>query len=168
MPPRRGGIVSETASPLDPLEFLVGKWKVTDRTGDPGTATGGEEEWLTEAGGAVLARRAWCEFPETAKRPAFRHEDLLVIYVDSESKLQGIFWDNEGHVHFYRHVQTADAGDGVRLVTDPAMPGPRQALEYSFVPPNVSTAVFSLLVPGAPEFKPYLRWECRRVRPDSG
>jgi len=160
------GTVSEDASPLAPLEYLVGKWHVTYRTGDPGTATGGEEAWSSEAGGAVLARRAWCEFPETPKRPAFRHEDLLVVYADAEARLQGVFWDNEGHVHFYRHVQVADAQDGVRMVTDPAMPGPRQALEYRFAPPDRTSAVFSLLLPGAPDFKAYLQWECRRTDPD--
>ena len=158
--------MSEDASPLAPLEYLVGKWHVTYRTGDPGTATGGEEAWSSEAGGAVLARRAWCEFPETPQRPAFRHEDLLVVYADAEARLQGVFWDNEGHVHFYRHVQVADAGDGVRMVTDPAMPGPRQALEYRFAPPDRTSAVFSLLLPGAPDFKAYLQWECRRTEPD--
>ena len=157
----------EVTSPLAPLEYLVGKWNVSYRSGDPGTATGGEEAWAREAGGAVLTRRAWCEFPETPQRPAFRHEDLLVIYADTESRLQGVFWDNEGHVHFYRHVQAADAGDGVRLVTDAAIPGPRQALEYRFVPPNRTSAVFSLLLPGAPDFRPYLQWECRRIELES-
>ena len=157
----------EVTSPLAALEYLVGKWNVSYRSGDPGTATGGEEAWATEAGGAVLTRRAWCEFPETPQRPAFRHEDLLVIYTDTESRLQGVFWDNEGHVHFYRHVQAADAADGVRLVTDAAIPGPRQALEYRFVPPNGTSAVFSLLLPGEPDFRPYLQWECRRIEPSS-
>jgi len=155
--------VSEPPSPLAPLEYLVGEWAVAYRSGDPGTATGGAEDWRWEAGGAVLSRRAWCEFPDSPTRPAFRHEDLLVIYADSESDLAGIFWDNEGHVHFYRRVEVLDSGDGVRLVTDPAVPGPRQALEYRFVRPNQTAAIFSLLLPGAPEFKPYLRWECRRT-----
>ena len=150
-------------SPLAPLEYLVGKWNVAYRTGEPGTATGGEETWSLEAGGAVLVRRAWCDFPETPRRPAFRHEDLLVIYADADSRLQGVFWDNEGHVHFYRTVQAAGAGGGVRLVTDAATPGPRQALEYTFDPPSRTSAVFLLLLPGAPDFKPYLRWECQRT-----
>ena len=153
----------EAPSPLAPLKYLAGKWTVTSRRGDPGTATGGEESWSFEAGGAVLVRRAWCEFPETAQRPAFRHEDLLVVYADPESKLQGVFWDNEGHVHFYRTVQAAVAGDGVRLVTDAAVPGPRQALEYRFDPPGRTSAVFRLLLPGAADFKTYLEWECRRT-----
>jgi len=158
--------MTEADFPLAPLEYLVGNWNVTNRAGSPGVATGGEETWLSEVGGTVLTRRSWCEFPETPQRPAFRHEDLLVIYVDSESRLQGVFWDNEGHVHFYRHVQVAVGGDGVRMVTDAAIPGPRQALEYQFLPPNRTSAVFSLLVPGAPDFKPYLQWEC--VRSKSG
>ncbi|MGD0588666.1 MAG: hypothetical protein ABSA63_07760 [Thermoplasmata archaeon] len=156
--------MTEVDFPLAPLEYLVGNWNVTNRTGSPGVATGGEESWLSEVGGTLLTRRSWCEFPQTPQRPAFRHEDLLVIYVDSESRLQGVFWDNEGHVHFYRHVQVAVGGDGVRLVTDAAIPGPRQALEYQFLPPNRTSAVFSLLVPGAPDFKPYLQWECARSK----
>ena len=160
--------MTEAASPLAPLQYLVGKWNVTYRSGDPGTATDGEETWCFEAAGAVLARRSWCEFPETPKRPAFRHEDLLVIYADAESKLQGVFWDNEGHVHFYRHVQVADGGDGIRLVTDAATPGPRQALEYRFLPPDGSSAVFRLLLPGAADFKTYLQWESRRAKSGSG
>jgi hypothetical protein len=148
---------------LERLSYLVGHWRDTARTGEPGTSTGGEETWRLALDGQILVREAWCEYPTAAERPAFRHEDLLVVFVDSDSEVRAIFWDNQGHLIRYREVHADPDGKGVGFVSAPSTPGPRQWLQYRFGEPDQLSAVFSVHGPGAPGFMPYLRWASVRV-----
>jgi hypothetical protein len=150
---------------LEGLSYLVGEWRDESRSGEPGTATGGGESWRLALDGQILVREAWCEYPATAKRPAYRHEDLLVVFVDTDSEVRGVFWDNEGHLIRYREVDADPDGKGVGLVSDPSAPGPRQWLQYRFEAPDHLSAVFSLHGPGAPGFVPFLRWTSVRAAP---
>lgn len=150
------------------LRYLLGTWNDESRTGEPGAATAGGESWKSELDARVLVRRGWCEFPSTGKRPAYRHEDLLILFAEAGSMVHGIFWDNEGHTISYREVRVDPSGKGMRLLSDPALPGPRQQLEYRFEPPDRVSAVFSILLPGAAGFSPYLRWRSVRTRRLSG
>ena len=77
------------------LNYLVGDWTDETRTGEPGTANAGGESWRVDMGGRILIRMGWCEFPASATRAAFRHEDLLIIYPEGDDAMRGIFWDNE-------------------------------------------------------------------------
>jgi len=147
---------------LDGLSYLVGHWSDVSRHGEPGTASGGGESWQLELDGQILVREAWCEYPATTERPAFRHEDLLIGFVDSDSEVRGMFWDNEGHLIRYREVHADPDGKGVGLVSDPSSPGPRQWLQYRFEEPDQLSAVFSLHRPGAPGFAPFLEWTSAR------
>jgi hypothetical protein len=153
---------------LDPsLNYLVGDWTDKSRTGEPGTATKSGESWRVDLGGRILIRMGWCEFPESPKRQAFRHEDLLIIYPEGEEEMRGIFWDNEGHTIHYPNVTSLPDGKGILLSSERATPGPRQQLMYVFEGPNRLTATFSLLLPGAPDFMPYLTWVSERSKPSS-
>ncbi len=147
---------------LEGLSYLVGRWRDESRSGEPGTSTGGGEIWRLALDGQILVREAWCEYPATAKRPALRHEDLLIVFVDAGTEVRGIFWDNEGHLIQYREVHADPDGKGVGFVNDPATPGPRQWLKYRYEEPDHLSAVFSLHYAGAPGFTPYLTW--RSVR----
>jgi len=150
---------------LDPsLNFLVGDWNDESRVGEPGTASASGENWRVDLGGRILIRMGWCEFPATSKRPAFRHEDLLILYPEGEDEMRGIFWDNEGHTIHYPNVAALPDGKGIVLSSERATPGPRQQLAYSFDGPDRLSATFSLLVPGAPDFVPYLKWTSERSK----
>jgi hypothetical protein len=147
------------------LSYLVGDWVDESRSGEPGTATASGESWRVDLGGQVLIRMGWCEFPATAKRGAFRHEDLLILYPEGEDGMRGIFWDNEGHTIHYPNVTMLPSGKGITLSSDRAIPGPRQQLVYHFEEPDHLTATFSLLLPGAPDFAPFLTWVSSRSKP---
>ena len=149
------------------LAFLLGKWVDEERLGEPGTDAASGETWRSELDGRLLVRNGWCEFPATATRPAFRHEDLLIVFADDEGQAHGIFWDNEGHTISYRDIRVAPEGKGVRLSSDPSTLGPRQQLEYRFEGPGRLTAVFSLQLPGETKFSPYLRWRSARTDPSA-
>lgn len=147
------------------LNYLVGDWVDDRRSGEPGTATAGGESWRVDLGGQVLIRMGWCEFPATTSRPAFRHEDLLILYPEGDDAMRGIFWDNEGHTIHYPNVTMQPGGKGIMLSSERSVPGPRQQLLYDFAEPDRLAAVFSLLVPGSPDFRPYLTWTSRRSKP---
>ncbi len=151
---------------LDPaLNYLVGDWSDESRTGEPGTATASGESWRADLGGRILIRMGWCEFPASSKRDAFRHEDLLIIYPEGEDEMRGIFWDNEGHTIHYPNVTMLPEGQGILLSSERAIPGPRQQLRYVFEAPDRFNATFSLLLPGTPDFMPYLSWSSARTKP---
>jgi len=147
------------------LNYLVGDWNDESRTGQPGTATASGESWRVDLGGRILIRMGWCEFPESSSRPAFRHEDLLIIYPEGDDEVRGIFWDNEGHTIHYPNVTIMPEGKGILLSSERAVPGPRQQLRYDFDAPGRLRATFSLLVPGTPDFAPYLTWVSVRSPP---
>jgi len=149
------------------LNFLIGDWIDESRTGEPGTATAGGESWRVDLGGQVLVRMGWCEFPATADRAAYRHEDLLILFPEGEETMRGIFWDNEKHTIHYPNVTMLPDGKGILLSSERATPGPRQQLLYQFDAPDRLTATFSLLLPGTPDFAPYLTWRSQRTKPET-
>jgi len=149
------------------LNYLVGDWTDDRRVGEPGTASASGESWRVDLNGQVLIRMGWCEFPASSRRGAFRHEDLLLLYAEGEDQMQGIFFDNEGHTIHYPNVTTLPDGKGILLSSERATPGPRQQLMYQFEAPDRLTATFSILAPGAPDFKPYLTWTSKRSAPHS-
>ena len=59
-------------------------------------------------------------------------------------------------------------GKGILLSSERAVPGPRQQLRYVFEAPDRLNASFSILLPGAPDFVPYLTWTSSRSKGASG
>lgn len=155
--------VAEVGKWQSHLSYLLGSWSDDSRTGEPGTATASGESWHEELGGRLYVRKGWCEFPATPRRPAFRHEDRLIVYADGGPKLHGIFWDTDDHVIEYRDVHVDPEGRGVRFASEPSASSPRQQLEYRFERPDHFSATFALRLPGAADFSPYLRWHAGRA-----
>src|SRR6266404_7028366 len=73
-----GAIRGERPAPLAPLQFLIGEW---EGIGDQAGATGG----FTFAPGVqdrVIVRTNYSNTPAIGGKPASRHDDLMVIYID--------------------------------------------------------------------------------------
>ena len=115
---------------IDELGWLVGEWTDDWRRGEPGLSTAGGESWSPQLGGQILVRTCWCEYPATAAEPAFRHDDLLVVFRDFDGQHRVIFWDNHGHVIRYATAAFDPDQLGFTLESDPSVPGPRQRLHY--------------------------------------
>ncbi len=58
------------------LSFLVGNWEAE---GKPGEATG-HTEFTMDIQGHALVRRNHAEYPPAAGKPAYIHDDLMVVY----------------------------------------------------------------------------------------
>ncbi len=80
-----------------PYKFLVCAWSAEGHC-EPGQGKGGFSFWF-ELQGKILVRRNHLEFPATPQRPAFTHEDLLVVYRDADTTPnRAIYFDSEGFV----------------------------------------------------------------------
>jgi hypothetical protein len=73
--------------------------------------------------GKVIVRINPADNPATTEQSAFRHEDLMVIYVNDAQDLRAVFFDSEGRVIQYS-VQISSPGE-VAFISFPttAVPG---------------------------------------------
>ena len=66
-----------------PLQFLVGKWS-GGGSGGPGQGTG-DFSFTPDLQNSVLVRKSFAEYPPANGKPAFRHDDLMIVYRDAAS-----------------------------------------------------------------------------------
>lgn len=138
------------------LTWLEGDW-TAEGGGGPGQASGGFS-FQPDAGGQVLVRRNFADYPAQGGRPAQRHEDLMVVYADSGA-LRAVYWDAEGHVIHY--AASAPAPGEAVFVSDDAA-GPRYRLSYRRTARGLDGR-FEIAPPNArDQFKAYLAWSAVR------
>jgi hypothetical protein len=143
---------------LRPLAFLLGDWQGVG-TGKPGES-GGDASFASAIQDTVIVRTSFADYPATAQRPAFRHDDLMVIYVEG-GHIRADYWDNEGHVLRYA-VQTNGDREAVFL-SDPLPEAPRFRLTYTLQDGGTVKGRFDIAPPGKPgELSPYLVWTMRK------
>src|SRR5947209_18842668 len=98
------GLFAAIAEPAevtwDQMRPLVGQWKASG-SGAPGQGEG-KFSFAFDLQNKVLVRRSHTDYPAAQGRPAFAHDDLMVIYLDESShKFRADYFDNEGHVIRY-------------------------------------------------------------------
>lgn len=132
-----------------PYNFLVGAW-TAESHGEPGEGKGAFSFGL-ELQGKILERRSHVDFPATPQRPAFTHEDLLVVYRDSgATPNRAIYFDSEGFVIHYKVIFSAD-GKVLTFLSDAGPQGARQRLTYVQNGDGTLNVKFELAPPGKPE-----------------
>lgn len=132
-----------------PYKFLVGTW-TAEGHGEPGKGEGAFSFQL-ELQGKILVRRNHLDFPATPQRPAFTHEDLLVVYRDADTTPnRAIYFDSEG---FVIHYTTAFSENGkvLTFLSDAGPQAPRQRLTYVKNEDGTLKVKFELAPPGKPE-----------------
>jgi hypothetical protein len=150
---------SDQTDPWARIAFLVGEWEGVG-SGSPGQAIGGTTFGF-ELGRKVLVRRNWAKYPpRPGESQGTDHEDLMIVYpAGGGVSLRAAYFDNEGHVIFYKTSFPAD-GEGVIFESEPG-PGPRFRLAYERRPDGSLENVFSVAAPGE-EFKVYARGLLKR------
>ena len=140
-----------------PAQFLIGEW-TGEGGGQPGTASAGDFSFTPDLQGAILVRRSFAEYPAANGRPAFRHDDLTVVYRDASRQLKAAYWDNEGHMIPYT---VRAAANGVVFESE----APRSATRYRLTYTNAGTGRvkirFELAEPGK-DFATYVEASARR------
>ena len=152
-----GAVGAQGSAPLAPFQFLLGEWEgISDQVG----ATGG----FAFAPGVqdhVIVRTNYSNTPASGGRPASRHDDLMVIYVDA-GLVKAEYFDNEGHVIRYAAEPRADR---VAFVSEVKPGEPRYRLTYTQGSATALTGTFEVAPPGKPDdFAPYLSWTARKVK----
>jgi hypothetical protein len=143
------------------LGSLVGTWS-GEGTGDPGSGTGGFSfSWDLQQ--RVLIRKSHADYPAAADRPAFSHQDLTIVYRDTETGLaKAIYFDNEGHVINYAVSASPDARSIVFL-SEIAPSMPRYRLTYTMTGDEGIRMTFEIAPPDKPDsFRTYIQAGARR------
>ena len=140
-----------------PAQFLVGHW-TGEGTGQPGNGSGAFS-FAPDLAGHVLVRKSFAEYPAADGKPAFRHDDLTIVYRDETSHgLQAIYFDSEGHVIRYT---VSPAGGGVVFLSDGAASQMRYRMTYTPAGQNSLKIKFEIAAPGK-EFTTYIEAAARR------
>ncbi|MGB6944961.1 MAG: hypothetical protein WBE37_21365 [Bryobacteraceae bacterium] len=138
------------------LSFLEGTWDARTQGGTAGASASGTYIFKREVGGHLLARHssgAGCKGPGDFDCD---HSDLLLIYQEAPGQpLQGIYFDNEGHVIHYT-VSTPALNSAV-LTSDASAPGPHYRLVYK-LEGGVMSGKFQIQMPGKTPWRSYLEW----------
>ena len=145
----------------DCCELLVGNWK-GEGGGAPGQASGGAFSFAFDLQRRVLVRKSFSEYPATKDRPAYRHDDLTVIYDDPQTNTKRAdYYDNEGHV--IRYAVNWD-GQTLTLISDANPGSPTFRLTYATTGADDLKLSFDIAAPGKTEFKTYVEAKAHRVK----
>lgn len=150
---------AQTKDPWADWMPFLGTWQGTG-SGDPGQGRG-EFSFAPEVQGAVLVRHNYAEYPPSKDKPAYRHDDLMVIYPGADNhKARADYWDNEGHVIHYEVELSAGK---LVFVSDPAQAGPRYRLTYVKTGEDELKLTFEIAPPADRDgFKTYIEASARR------
>jgi hypothetical protein len=140
-----------------PAQFLVGNW-AGEGGGQPGQASGAFS-FSPDLQGKILVRKSFAEYPPANGRPAFRHDDLMIVCRDETTHaLRAFYFDSEEHVIPYT-VKTADGG--LVFVSDGAPSSTRFRMTYTSTGKDTLKFKFEIAAPGK-EFVPYLEAAAHR------
>ncbi len=145
----------------DSLGFLMGDW-IGEGGGGPGQGEG-SFSFTPDLQGRILVRKNQAKYPATAERPAFTHDDLMVVYQEAPPAMRADYFDNEGHVIRYT-VEVSKDGNSAVFLSEPSSSGPRFRLTYAKTGADTVSIKFEIAVPGKPEFTPYLQAAARRKK----
>lgn len=155
VPGRAAGAADWTA-----WKFLLGEW-IGEGAGQPGAGEGGFS-FALDLEGRILVRKSRTAFPATQGRPAFVHDDLLIIWPAASGPAGAIYFDNEDHVIEYEAAAAAD-GKSATFVSEARPGAPRFRLVYALRPDGGLAVKFEMAPPGKPDdFSPYLEGGARR------
>jgi len=140
-----------------PLAWLIGDW-VGSGSGGPGKGSG-SFSFQPDLQGKILVRKSFAEYPATADKPAYRHDDLMVVYSEG-GRFKAIYFDNEEHVIGYSIEVSTDTNTAT-FVSDAAAAAPRFRLTYHRTSDTTLSGKFEVAPPDKP-FATYLEWSAQR------
>jgi hypothetical protein len=159
---RLGAGAPDQSARWGPLQPLVGAW-TGEGGGGPGQGSG-SFSFQPDLQGKILVRKNRAEYPATKDRPAFVHDDLMVVYRDTpEAPLRAIYFDSEGHTIRYEVQGPTDGSEAI--LVSAAEPGtPRYRLTYTRAGKDRLKIKFEVAPPGNPEqFATYIEAGARRA-----
>jgi len=138
---------------LNSLNFLLGKWQAISKPEEPT----GSFEFSLQLQSKIIVRTNFADYPATNERPAFRHEDLMIIYQDEDKALRADYYDSEGHI--IRYIGQINGNNRVIFSSPPTTINPGFRLVYSLDQDGKLKGSFEIAQPNQPaSFSPYLVW----------
>jgi hypothetical protein len=114
----------------------------------------------TSLQGKALLRRNYAEYPATKDRPTYKHDDLMIIYVDTATKLLRAFYtDSEQHA-----ISVSDDRKSVVFLSDAQTGAPRYRLTYTVTQPDrMSVTLEMALADNSDRFKKIVEGKVKRA-----
>lgn len=150
-----------TTNSLDDLRFLIGEWEGVGG-GGPGSGKG-IFSFAFDLQNKAIVRKNHAEYPASADRPAVRHDDLMIIYLNgAANQIMANYFDSEGQQITYNVIPSSDR-DAVTFLSEKSGSQPRYRLSYAKLKDGTLRGRFEIAPPGQPEsFKTYLEWTARK------
>jgi hypothetical protein len=143
---------------LSALDFLLGDWDAIELP--PGES--GAFNFTRAVQDRVIVRTNFAKYPARDGKPAARHDDLMVIFVEGDA-LKADYFDSEQHVIHY--VIEIRGPRDVVFTSDVRTGEPRYRLSYTLAPNANLKGSFEIAPPGSPgDFKPALAWTARKLK----
>jgi hypothetical protein len=155
------GSAQETTSGWAPFECLLGDW-VGGGGGQPGQGTG-EFSFHPDLQNHILVRKNHAAYPPTKDRPGFSHDDLMVVYRESDkAPASALYLDSEGHVIHYSVSISSDRKQ-IEFVSEAPPSSPRYRLTYVMTGGDTVNIKFEVAPPGKPDsFSTYIEAKAKR------
>ena len=143
---------------LAALSFLLGDW---DAVGLP-PGESGAFNFTLAVQDRIIVRTNFAKYPARDGRPATRHDDLMVIFVEGD-RLKADYFDSEQRVIHY--VVEPRGPREVVFVSEPKASDPRYRLSYTMGADGLLKGTFEIAASGSPDdFKPSLSWSARKLK----
>jgi hypothetical protein len=150
---------AQEKSPWAAWSWLIGEWK-GDGSGQPGQG-GGTFSFQPDLDGKILIRKSKTDFPASGNRPAFNHEDLMIVSLDySGAATKAVYFDNEGHTINYSITYSASS---IVLVSEKIPNVPIFRLTYTLLEDQKVNIKFEMSQDGE-KFMTYLEGKSVKVK----
>lgn len=141
-------------------QYFLGEW-MGEGSGESGKGSGGFH-FEFDLQNRILVRKNFAEYPPSKGKPAYRHDDLIVIYQEPEEPFRATYWDNEGHVIHYT-VEFSQDKNSLIFLGDILPSAPRFRFTYTKMGDDTLSIKFEIAPPGKPEeFAPYIEATAQR------
>jgi hypothetical protein len=142
------------------LQFLVGHWNGEGNTADQGPGAGAFS-FTPDLQGKVLLRKNFAEYPAANGKPAYRHDDLMIVYHDGVTHdLRAIYFDSEEHLI---HYVIKSSGNGVEFQSEGPQDATRFRLTYTSAGADRLKLKFEIAPPGK-AFATYIEASAHREK----
>ena len=145
---------------LEKFSFLLGNW-VGEGNGQPGSSVG-YVDFSTDLDNHVVIAKGHSNYPATANRSAFEHNDFLIIHNGEDNLSKALYVDNEGHAIDYS-ISFSEDQKSIIFTSSIVTGRPVFRLSYSEADKDHLNIKFEMAQPDHPEaFTVYVQGKVKR------
>jgi len=152
-------VIASAQDSFAALQFLVGTWEAEPTP----NVTVARTDFTLDLQGKALVRHNHAEYPAANGRPAYTHDDLLVVYREVKPvATKGLYLDSDGY--YARYTVTSSAPGQATFISDVIVGFPRYRTSYALLPDGrLSTTIEVSPAGKANAFAPFLQWISKRA-----